>query len=194
MPDRYGPFSRRRDPLFPLGESVAPPTVDTSVIDAVRAEETVRAGLKARRTEDAGRDVSFYRYRRLEWQWAAQALNLLTYAVPAGRVLQVDNIEFTCTEPWLYGSNIFGWRLAVNGDQINNFQTQGGVRDDYLFTPLSTTTGNPADLFPVFVPANAEMEIEVVQLPGAVAASLTARVWVSVAVKGMLRKPAGGNI
>ncbi len=196
MPVRYTLYSKRRDNIFPFGPSVAPPKADTSLVDRISQEEKVHAGLKALRTEDAGRDTSFYRYRRMLLRFPALGvpLTLVTYNVPSGRVLQVENIEFVCTEPWLYGSYQIAWRLAINGQQIPHHSSQDGVRDDYLFSPLSMTTGNPPDVFPVFVPANAQMQIQVVEIDPVQVTSFSQYVWIMAAVKGRLRKPAGGNL
>lgn len=195
MLTRYQLFSKRRDHVFAFGDSVEPPKVSTELVDRVSAEETARAKLAALRTEGAGRDTSFYQYHRglLRFPAIGQPFNMISYTVPAGRVLEVESIEFVLSEPWLYGSYQFGWRLAINAEQINNQGTRDGIQDDYLFTPIPLGPGQNANLFPVFVTPTGVMQVQVREINPAGGVSFDQMVWVSVAVKGRLRKPAGGR-
>ena len=196
MLSRYNLFSNRRDPVFAFGESVQPPSVSTELVDRIDAEERAKAKVASLRTEGAGRDTSFYQYERslLRFPALGEALNLINYIVPSGRVLEVQKVEFVLSEPWLYGSEQIGWRIAISDGQINNQGSLDGVRDDYLLSPLARTPGNNSELFPVFIRPPATLQILVVEIPvvGGLG-SFDEMVWVSVSVTGRLRKPAGGR-
>lgn len=195
MLSRYNLFSKRRDNIFPFGESVQPPSVSTELVDRVGAEERARAKVASQRTEGAGRDTSFYQYERalLRFPVLGEALNLINYAVPSGRVLEVQKVDFVLSEPWLYGSNQIGWRIAINAEQINNQGSLDGVRDDYLLSPIDRTPGNNSEFFPVFVRPPGTFQVQIVEIPVIGAISFDEMVWVSVSVTGRLRKPAGGK-
>ncbi len=190
---RNSVFSKRRGPMFPTGPSIAPPVVNPDVVKRIAEEEQVREGVRDLRVEDIGRDQSYYRAEQslLRFPIVGVPMNICTYTVPPGRALEVTRIELVLSEPFLYGNRQFGWRLAINSEQIPNHTTINMSADTYLFAPLSQTMGGTTQIFPVVIPTNAIMSVQIAELvvPFAFAGVWVEQVWATATVTGRLRRP-----
>ena len=192
---RYNRFSLEREPIFPFGPDVVVPVPDQSAVSHVAEATKVEANVKADRTEFAGNDSSFVLYAQpalLRFPAIGVPLVVATFTVPPGRTLQIDRIDWWCSEPFLYGNSQFGWRPAINGAQIPFWlsQTPAG-RGDYMMLPLAPSVGNEPRFSPVFLYAESVLTIEIVELRIALNA-FSANVWVAAYLYGTLRKPVGG--
>jgi hypothetical protein len=191
---RKSPFSLSQRPFFPFGKASVVPTSDRSTVAHVAKAEKIKAGVKADLTEFAGNDSSFVLYGQpalLRFPAIGVPLVVATFTVPPGRTLEIDRIDWWCSEPFLYGNQQFGWRPAINGNQIPfwSSQTPAG-RPDYMQLPLAPSTGNEPRFSPVYLYAESVLTIEIVELTVAVDA-FNSNVWVATYVYGTLRKPGG---
>lgn len=192
---RYNQFSRERDAIFPFGPDVVIPIPDQSAVGHVATAAKIEANVKAGMTEFAGNDSSFLLYAQpalLRFPAIGQPLIVATFTVPPGRTLQLDRIDWWCSEPFLYGNQQFGWRPAINGSQLPFWSSQTPTaRADYMTLPLAPSTGNEPRFSPVFAYAESVLTIEVVELAVG-ATAFNANVWVACYLYGTLRKPVGG--
>lgn len=192
--ERTSPYSQSRRQVFAFGGPVVVSVPDKSAVAHVAEAEKIRSGVKADLTEFAGTDSSFVLYGQpalLRFPAIGVPLVVATFTVPPGRTLELDRIDWWCSEPFLYGNQQFGWRPAINGNQIPFWSSQTpAARADYMQLPLSPTVGNEPRFSPVFLYAESVLTVEVVELfLGATA--FNANVWVAAYLYGTLRKPGG---
>ena len=194
--DRNNPFSQSREPVFPMGPDVVVPVPPQSEVSNVAENTKIEANVKADLTEFAGNDSSFVLYAQpalLRFPAIGSPLIVATFTVPPGRVLQLDRVDWWCSEPFLYGNQQFGWRPAINDAQLPFWISQTPIaRPDYMLLPLAPSVGNEPRFSPVFAYAESVLTIEVAELiVGATA--FNANVWVAAYLYGTLRKPVGGS-
>jgi len=194
--DRYSKFTLEREPIFPFGPDVVVPVSDQSAVSHVEESTRIEANVKAGLTEFAGNDSSFVLYGQpalLRFPAIGVPLVVATFTVPPGRTLQIDRIDWWCSEPFLYSNQQFGWRPAINGAQLPFWSSQTpAARADYMMLPLAPSVGNEPRFSPVFLYAESVLTIEIVEmLVGAT--DFNANVWVAAYVYGTLRKPGSVN-
>ncbi len=191
---RTSPFSQSRRPVFPFGRPVVVPVPDKSAVAHVAESAKITEGVKADLTEFAGNDSSFVLYGQpalLRFPAIGVPLVVATFTVPPGRVLELDRIDWWCSEPFLYGNQQFGWRPAINGNQIPFWSSQTPIaRADYMQLPLAPSMGNEPRFSPIYLYAESVLTVEIVELIVGVAA-FNANVWVATYLYGTLRKPGG---
>lgn len=191
---RTNPFSLERGPMFEMASEATVPVPDKSAVRHVAEAERIRSGVRTDLTEFAGNDTSFLLYGQpalLRFPAIGTPLVVATFTVPPGRTLELNRIDWWCSEPYLYGNQQFGWRPAVDGNQIPFWiaQTPAG-RTDYLFLPLAPSSGNEPRFSPIFLYAGSTLTVEVVETTVALTA-FNSNVWVSTYLYGTLRKPGG---
>lgn len=191
---RTNPFSLGREPMFEMASEATVPVPDRSAVKHVAEAERIRSGVRADLTEFAGNDTSFVLYGQpelLRFPAIGVPLVVATFTVPPGRTLEINRLDWWCSEPFLYGNQQFGWRPTINGSQVPFWiaQTPAG-RTDYMFLPLAPSTGNEPRFSPIFLYADSVLTIEVVELAVG-ATAFNANVWVSAYLYGTLRKPGG---
>jgi hypothetical protein len=198
---RTSPFSQSRRPVFPFGRPVVVPVPDKSAVAHVAESAKITEGVKADLAEFAGNDSSLIQYGVLNpiaFPGLGIPQNVITFVVPPGRVLVVDRVEWWCSEPYLYGNGQFGWRLAVDGNQIpfwasqfvDRFAPPVVRRTDYFQIALAPGLGSEPRFSPLYLQSNQELVVELIELdPGAT--SFTGQAWASAYVYGTLRKPKG---
>ena len=192
---RYNRFSQGRIPIFPFGPDVVVPVPGHSAVSRVAEATKIEESIKDGMTEFAGNDSSFVLYAQpalLRFSAIGVPLVIATFTVPPGRTLQIDRIDWWCSEPFLYGNQQFGWRPAINGAQLPFWSSQTpAARADYMMLPLAPSVGNEPRFSPVFLYAESVLTVEIVELVVG-ATDFNANVWVAAYVYGTLRKPVGG--
>lgn len=191
---RTNPFSLGREPMFEMASEATVPVPDRSAVKHVAEAERIRSGVRDDLTEFAGNDTSFLLYGQpelLRFPAIGIPLVVATFTVPPGRTLEVNRIDWWCSEPFLYGNQQFGWRPAIDGAQVPFWIAQTpAARTDYMFLPLAPSTGNEPRFSPIFLYANSTLTVEILELtPTGV--PFNSNVWVSTYVYGLLRKPRG---
>jgi len=180
--------------VFAFGPPVVVPVPDKSAVAHVAEAQKIREGVKADLSEFAGNDSSFVLYGQpalLRFPAIGVPLVVATFTVPPGRTLELDRIDWWCSEPFLYGNQQFGWRPAVNGNQIPFWSSQTPTgRADYMQLPLAPSSGNEPRFSPVYLYAESVLTIEIVELLVTLT-DFDCNVWVAAYLYGTLRKPGG---
>lgn len=199
--DRYTRYSLSRENVFPFGPDVVVPISDRLESDRAAKAIKIAESVKTDLTEFAGNDSSLIQYGVLNpitFPGLGIPRSVITFTVPPGRVLVVDRVEWWCSEPYLYGNGQFGWRMAVDGNQIpfwaSQFTDAYGIpanrRNDYFQIPLAPGLGSEPRFSPIYLQSNQELVVELIEaLPGGT--SFVGTAWASAYVYGTLRKPKG---
>ncbi len=192
---RNDPFSLGREQVFPMPLAAVVPVSDVAKVETVVEKARIEQNVKADLTEFAGNDSSFVLYGQpalLRFPAIGEPLVVATFTVPAGRTLEVDRIDWWCSEPFLYGNQQVGWRPTIDGAQLPFWSSQTpSNRPDYMLLPLAPTVGNEPRFSPVYLYSDSTLTIEVAELLVGPTA-FNSNVWVAAYVYGTLRKP-GGN-
>ena len=195
--DRYKQHGRRSDTLFPFGPSIPPPRPSPDAAERIDQVVLDRQKADARALQFAGEDTTFAQFGVLNpvrFDPDLTTASVLQFTVPAGRVLAIDRVQFSLSEPMCYASGQFTWRVTVNGGQIPFHGSQGltSARPDVLAIPYG---GIEPDswLSPLYVQANAVVAVDLVEIDLPIVGSpfeefLVAWCW----VYGILKKTTGG--
>lgn len=178
--------------MWPQGVATSEPSAPAGNAAAVLSEERIKQSYHDRRLEHYGTNSSFVRTGILLLRFPAPgiAASVTTYTVPGSVVLELQHIDFFYSEPYLFGSQQFGWRIAVDGNQLPLFASTGFARNDYSHGPLIPTgTGGAAEMPPVYVQSGQTVSIDVVELEVvAPPAAFNANVWAGATMFGFQHK------
>jgi hypothetical protein len=160
--NRQSQFSQSREPRFAQGESVqslrVPSSVSRSTDQQTRADQQARA----RAAEFAGNDSSFVQFGQLVpvvFPGIGIPVAILSFVVPAGRVLIIKSVRFWLSEPFAYINDQFGWRLTVNNGQMP-FHSSFNTLDVHTFKPPMPGADSETPMFPINVQQNATVNVE----------------------------------
>lgn len=194
---RYNPYTHERQPLFQWPASTPSPAIPVRGQQAIDQETQVRRHAKAREVENLALDTSIAEFSILDpvrFPALLTEVSLLTFQIPAGRVMVADRIDIKFSEPFCYLNSQFGWRLVVNAGQIPFHRSQGQAtgRNDVLFMPFNGNA-DAAKISPVYVQEESTASIQLIELsntnpPDPFDESLAAAVW----LYATFYKPVGG--
>lgn len=193
---RYQKFTLRQDIIPAWGPSIPPPTVPAEVTQQIDRDEATRKQARARLAEHEGLDTSFVFYDAafpLVFTGAPTAVApVLTFTVPAGRVLIITVVEYYLSEPMCYGSQQFAWRMSIGGAQIPFHRGHLGLTLDTNFTIPLNGLGGDYQISPVYVQANETVALEVIELRFTFPTGFNEWLAGQGIIKGRLVKPTGG--
>jgi hypothetical protein len=195
--ERYNRFSRSRQVMWPFRLSVAESGIAPKLTAEVTRRERAKDSYRDRKAEHAGTDTSFVwtGVFLLRFLATGVANSVLSFTVPGSRVLQLQHVDFFFTEPYLYGSQQFGWRIAVDGQQVPWFGNEGFARNDYRHGPLIPAgTGGEARIEPLYIQGGSTVSVDVVELTwSAPPTDFNANTWAGATMFGILHKPVRGG-
>ena len=192
---RYQRFNNQHELTIGQGPSIPPPVLAQTVVQDIDQEEVIRKHAKARLAVHEGIDTSFVLWEggRTPLRFPAGAnpsVAILSYTVPPGRVLVIDQVDYWLSEPFCYGSGQFVWQLNISRAQLPFHKGSVAVNGrDSLWVPLDNISGD-SKIHPVYVQSSELVEVVIFEtsLVSAFNEYLTAQAGIS----GKLVKPTGG--
>lgn len=187
---RYNQFSHSNAPLATFPSVEAPPIPSRVLEKRIALEVDLEHRAVARRAQYYGFDSTVCLFDFVINPFVAggpDIVNVVTFRVPEGRVLEVQRIAVQYNEPIYHATDILGWRPTVDNGQIPHIGNQSGQVSGYLTSPLGDFHG-PMEIEPFFVQSNSVFDIKVFRSVVTFHEFMVVSAWVF----GRLHKPIGG--
>lgn len=193
-PTRYQVFNQRKDAVFPFAPAIPVPTERLRQTQAVDRKVIEQEQTRAREVEHKGLDTTWLQYARVplvRFVNTNSPLAVLAFQVPAGRVLVLKRVQWWVSEPFVYVSGQFGWRITIDGSHAPFMASTGGYEPGYLYVPLYAFAGDPLPE-PLYIQENSVLGIEIKDVLPLPRFAFDDYLAASFYAFGELRKPVGG--